>query len=321
MKKIFLFFLFLPYLVFATDTEPLDVEICSGYRQDNLNWKTMTNDALSYVTYQEKYKNLKYWQNDLTLKTVITDVYASANFGYGAFGFGTLSQVFSNLDFTTDPLFFYYNATASDFHAVGLIGYQINLAEGRLNKFYLTPLGGYAGFFKTAKRKNLSGTTSGDDFNFEPSLPYDATKEVWYGPLLGADVYVRPLGKVAFELRYLFCFASLDHRSKVSYIDSQYADGILTYQEAVTRQVSCSPDKSYGHHGIAKVFFIPGKHLKVGLGGDIKYFSTRNNVYVMTKIQTEEIFPTPGFTESKVKEYFVSRWWNVSVLFDLVYCF
>lgn len=255
MKHI-LFCLFASGL-FATVNEPLRCEIFSGYRNDRIHWHLADPGGTGALTYSELYRDVEYWENGLVLKTIHRDLTFFLRGAYGTFGKGNLFQ--RNASLPSEP-HFRFDTEGWTADALGYFGYAINLTADRTYKVILTPLIGYSAYFEQLKRNKgrpdplvLDGFTS--------SLP-KTFRLVWNGVFLGGGFTIEPGGRLIFNVGYTYHFNH--NRVHTSLENSMYSQSIKT-----------SSGGNKGHTGWAQMDWILNFFWRLGIGGQIHYFSSR----------------------------------------------
>jgi hypothetical protein len=230
--------------LFATVNEPLRWEWFSGYRNDRIHWHLQDPGEGGTLTYSELFRDVEYWENGLTLKVIHRDLTFFLRGAYGTFGKGTAHQRYPSLQTRTRAATDGWTADGS-----GYFGYAVNLTADRTYKVILTPLIGYSGNFEQLKRKDLPG-------NF---------RLVWNGFLFGAGFTVEPGAPIVLNVGYSY---HLMHNRV--HTTAQYVDGVSTRQSVKT-----SSGGNSGQTGWAQLDWLLGYYWRMGIGGQIHYFSTR----------------------------------------------
>lgn len=107
--------------LWATVNEPLRGKLLTGYRNDRIHWHA---EALN-----EEFKNVQFWENDLSFKVIHRDLTFYAKGGGSAFGQGSDTHGWA-IDGT------------------GYFGYAVNLTAERLYMVIATPLAGFSGHYE-----------------------------------------------------------------------------------------------------------------------------------------------------------------------------
>lgn len=118
----------------------------------------------------------------------------------------------------------------------GYMGYAVNLTADRTYKFILTPLIGYGGYFEQL-------TWSNQKFHL-----------VWNGICFGVGITVEPGGPTVFNVGYSYN---------------------LLHNQVHSQTVKTSSGGNMGQTGWAQIDWLLGRYWRIGVGGDIHYFSTR----------------------------------------------
>jgi hypothetical protein len=230
--------------LFATVNEPLRWEILSGYRNDRTHWHLQDPGEGAAITYSELYRDIEYWENGLVLKVIHRDLTFFLRGAYGTFGRGTAYQRYPEIQTRTHTSTTGWTADGS-----GYFGYAVNLTADRTYKVILTPLIGYCGYFEQLKKKDTPG-------NF---------RLVWNGFLFGGGIAVEPGGNLIFNVGYSY---HLMH--------NQVRTAAENMGGAPARQsIKTSSGGNSGQSGWAQMDWLLGYYWRLGIGGQIHYFSTR----------------------------------------------
>ncbi len=249
--RVFFFLLFSRALL-ATVNEPLRWELISGYRNDRIHWHIQDPGNGGTLTYSEVYRDVQYWLNGLVLKVIHRDLSFFIQGAYGAFGKGNMTAHFSDL--TQNPhLHMQTDGWAADFS--GYFGYAVNLTADRTYKVILTPLIGYAGYFEQLTRDALPGSF----------------RLVWNGFFFGGQFLFETGGPVILTAGYAY---NLMHNR----VHAHLQNGSL----------KTNSGGNGGQSGWAQIDWkLPSYwgscletpwetfHWRLGLGGEIHYFTTR----------------------------------------------
>lgn len=255
MKKV-LFCLFASSLL-ATINEPLRCEIFSGYRNDRIHWHLQDPGEGGTLTYSEVYRDIEYWENGLVLKTIHRDLTFFLRGSYGAFGRGTVHQRYAGL---AEEPHFLFDTDGWCADAVGYFGYAVNLTADRTYKVILVPLIGYSAYFEQLRRNNGKPDPV-VDASFTSSLP-GIFRLVWNGVFLGVGFTIEPGGRLIFNAGYSYHF--MHNRVHTLIKNSTYSQSIKT-----------SSGGNKGQTGWAQMDWILDSFWRIGVGGQLHYFTTR----------------------------------------------
>lgn len=262
-----------PFL-FGTVNEPIRWLLFSGYRSDRLHWHVQ-NDG-SGVNYREIYPSLSFWENGLSIETIYRDIVFSVRGSYAAFGSGTLKQRYSALSFTSDTLSFSFPTDGWAADVSGLLGYTANLTAGRHYQVAVAPLLGYGGYFERLKRGGSSSSAGtlipslgGGEFTFTSSLP-GPLEQTWYGLGLGAGLFIRPNERSSLQVGYLYNWLHLDFQNQTE----QVLANVPSLPASSTETLQAKESGNLGQTGWARAEVVVAPHWRIGLGGQIRYFSS-----------------------------------------------
>lgn len=222
--------------LFATVNEPLRWELFSGYRNDRIHWHLQEFGEAGAITYSELYRDIEYWENGLVFKVIHRDLSFFLRGAYGTFGRGTL---FEKTPGEANQRFGTNGWTAD---GTGYFGYAVNLTADRTYKVILTPLIGYS-------------------VHFEQLQPRDY-RLVWKGFLLGGGFTVEPGGRLIFNVGYAYNIIHNTFHTKFV--------GDTPYKSLKT-----SSDGNMGQSGWAQMDCLLSNYWRIGIGGQINYFSSR----------------------------------------------
>jgi len=292
----FLFFLF-PICLFGSVCVPFTMDLKTGYRQDHIRIKTvLPGENLA----REKYKNVRFYQTDLTMRTIQRDIYLLLNGGYGALGKG---EAFVNpypLDFTSVPTSFALCTEGNSYHVKGIFGYGVNLTPERYYRVVLTPLVGYGAIWQYLKRKdpspnpftasNAPGQTN--TFSLSINESDDNLYTSWRGFIVGGNLWITPGGPFSLRLDYGYHFMKVYQNLFQEQSILRYdGNDSLTNREILTYKTRVRKNGAHGHSGSFEIIYLLTEHLNLSLeGGAFYYFSTTQSVDV--KKNSQIFFPT-----------------------------
>jgi hypothetical protein len=261
------FLLLLTSSLFATVNEPLRFEVFSGYRNDRIHWHLQEFGDDNPVTYSELYRDVQFWENGLVLKVVHRDLTFFLRGAYGTFGSGTLIEKPTDLPQSR----FDTNGWTAD--GSGYFGYAVNLTADRTYKVILTPLIGYSGHFEHLQPR---------DFRLS-----------WNGFLFGGSFTIQPGGHLAFNVGYAY---NIIHNN----VHAKFNNG--TY-----RSMKTNSDGNMGQSGWAQMDFLLRNFWRIGLGGQINYFSSR-----VVDATIRQLAAGDMQQKFKLRETSVSGWGQIS---------
>ncbi len=330
MKKYVLaLFLSLFGSLFATISEPLTIDIATGYKIDFLNWKALSDTSEQFLYYQEKYQNVNYLQTSLNVRTISRDFYLFGGSDYSLIGSGSLRQKMGQLDFTSRIERASFSTEGYDISGFGVFGYLINLTPDRFNKIILIPYFGYSGDYRRLKGRQphpalatLSNSAAEIDYTtLALNLSRHWMHESWYGLTIGGSVKVISVWGLVFDFFYYFHWLDLKHKSYVCYLQNDYsaADVLLSSYE-VEKKFKSDGSFGSGHVWLGKLSYDFLNHWQ--LGGVLKYhYYAAKNTHINTKITTKEIYPASSTVLSESRERFISRWYYISAQMMLSFVF
>ncbi len=247
--------------LFATVNEPLRVEAFSGYRNDRIHWHLQNPGDDGSLTYSELYRDIQYWQNGLTFKVIHRDLTFYMRGAYGTYGRGNLYQKYANLPFTAEDLQFQFETDGWTADGSGYFGYAVNLTAQRTYKVIITPLIGYCGYFEQLNRKGTPLPIDGFSSTLNGKF-----RLVWNGVFFGGGFTVEPGNNVVFNVGY--SYHMIHNQVKTSRQNTR--EGITNNQKIKT-----SSGGNMGQTGWAQVDWLLGRYWRLGMSGDIHYFSSR----------------------------------------------
>ncbi len=230
-------FLFLALAMHATVNEPLRLEVFTGYRNDLIHWHIQNPGEDALLNLSERYRDVEYWLNGVVLKAIHRDLTFFLRGSYGAFGKGRLTERFPQ-EIDNPHIRFKTNGWAADLS--GYFGYAVNLTADRTYKVILTPLIGYLGYFEKLSFSN-------GNFHL-----------VWNGFFLGGQFVFETGGPVILTAGYAYNFV---HNK----VHTHFQDSSL----------KTSSGGNSGQSGWAQIDWSSCGLWRIGLGADIRYFSTR----------------------------------------------
>ena len=272
-----------PLLLSASVNEPLRCEFFSGYKNDRIHWHLQLPGEGGVLTYSELYRDLEFWENGLSLKAIHRDIVFFLRGSYSAFGRGgTLFQKYADLPFTPDQPQFRFHPEGWAADASGYFGYAVNLTADRTYKVILIPLLGYSAHFERLRSKGgtpdpyeSSDALGADFYTMRSSLPQQL-HQTWYGFFLGGAFQVEPGGRFVLQAGYAYHFLRCRFKSHDETDVSLYNSGpVLVSNDVALTKVKTSEGGNMGQTGWVQLDYLFSKLWRMGLGGQIHYFSSR----------------------------------------------
>lgn len=252
----------------ATVNEPLRCEWFSGYRNDRIHWHLKVPDQTSEASvYSELYRDVEYWENGLTFKVIHRDLSFFLRGSYGTFGEGTLFQKIPNGPRNQ------YSTDGWVADASGYFGYAVNLTADRTYKVLLTPLIGYSAHFGLLHPENL--------------------RVAWYGFYFGGGITAEPGGRLVLNAGYAY---NLLHNHTHTAIKHETFHSVKTDSSG-----------AMGQTGWLQLDYLLSLLWRLGVGGQINYFSTR---YVGAHVRNNDL--TNSSQTFKMRWTSVSGWAQIS---------
>jgi hypothetical protein len=218
----------------ATVNEPLRCEWFSGYRNDRIHWHLQDPGEGGTLLYSELYRDVEYWENGLTFKVIHRDLSFFLRGSYGAFGEGTLFQRPPGAPRIRHGT----DGWVAD--ASGYFGYAVNLTADRLYQVLLTPLIGYSAHFERLQPENM--------------------RLAWYGFFFGAGVSASPNNRLVLNVGYAYNL--LRNRFHTAILNQSF------------HAVKANEGGNMGQSGWAQIDGILSPLWRIGVGGQLNYFST-----------------------------------------------
>lgn len=322
-RILFVLFFFQSYL-FAYQEGPVKVDLYGGYRVDEFECKLLSNTNEQVLVYSERLKHPQYVQTGASLDVLTNGFYLFADFGYAPL----LTHKLKNID-TDEDLIQYkfdYKVKGYDLNGALEIGIVANLTPDRLYKFYIIPLVGYDGFWKSYKRKDPHPLPYSKVINNEKvegfgSLGSKKFSEVWYGPYLGGKLYIEPNDFVSFDLAYHFNWLKLKLKFLSLLETLKYEDdGELAFDEMICKNFDGTISHGYSHFVFAKATFNTSRHIKVACFLRYNYLMNDKNKATVT-VETRQLFPQSSEKVSNSLTKVYSRWWNLTGALELIFHF
>lgn len=305
--------------LWATVNEPLRGELFSGYRNDRLHWHLQLPGDGGALTYSELYRDLQFWENGLSFKSIHRDLVFYARGSYAAFGKGgTLFQRYADLPFTSEQPHFTFDPHGWAADATGYFGYAVNLTADRTYKVIFIPMLGYSAHFERLIRKqgtpdpSLSNNAVGaDSFSMTSSLPQQL-HQTWYGFLIGGGFQVEPGGRFVLQAGYSYHFLRFTLKTHFENEVALSNEGpILVSDTVTTTKVKASQGGQHGHTGWAQLDYLFSPFWRLGIGAQIRYFSTAVIDATLSQ-QIEPVAPSGAATESQFSRKLKLRWTPIS---------
>jgi hypothetical protein len=253
------------------------VSVYSGYRNDLVHWHVGPGGT-GEILYSERYRNVQFWENGLSFKTIYRDLAFFLRGSYGAFGKGTGTIRYADLDFTSDEPSFdcQTNGWAAD--SLGYFGYAVNLTADRLYKLLFIPFVGYSVHFELLHRGHLSPPVDSnnafdvDAFMMTAFLP-QKLHLTCYGPFVGGRLGLESMGPVSFNAGYYYSWLSYrfttHYQNRVALFNPALVD-----LETTANAIHAKQGGNLGQSGWFELLYRISKYWQGGLGFNINYFST-----------------------------------------------
>ncbi len=306
----FLWFLFGSVSLYATVNEPLSCEWATGYRNDNFHWHLKNAGDDAALTFSEHYRDVQFWQNDLTLRAIHRDLTFWVQGGYGVFGRGSLQTTWDQLSFAREAPQFTSPTQGWAAHAQGYFGFAVNLTSGRFYQVIFTPAIGYEAHFlhlhrDTASPNPLSSTAAIGGSSYTASTHFSHNEHTtWSGWLFAGDISIHPGRQLFFDIGYAYHLLRT-RLSTAAAIEANVwaANGSLVSTALQSFSLSYNKGGSFGHSGWMKMAYSLRRYWKIGLGASMYYFYS--SVQPSTLDQRVGISP---MLEEKIK----MRWTSVT---------
>lgn len=237
LMKRFALWLFLVKALYATVNEPLRWEVFTGYRNDRIHWHIQDPGDRALLNLSERYRDVAYLLNGLSFKVIHRDLSFFLRGSYGVFGSGSLVRRFPQLP--EDP-HIHLKAKSWAADVSGYFGYAVNLTADRTYKLILTPLLGYLGYFEQLDRSP------------------GGLRLTWNGFFLGGQLVFETGGPIMVTTAYAY---NIVHNK----VRAQLPEGFL----------KTSSGGNKGQTGWAQIDWNFSSCWRVGLGADIRYFTSR----------------------------------------------
>ncbi len=299
----------------ATMNEPLRFELLSGYRNDRLHWH-LQEGGTGLLTYSERYRDVGFWENGLSLKAIHRDLAFFLCGSYAAFGKGSLFQRYSDLPFTAQQPQFRFDTDGWAADASGRFSYAVNLTADRTYKTILLPLVGYSAHFEQIRRSgsrpnplestDAVGATSFAMQSFLPGRLHSA----WYGFFVGVGFMIEPGNRLIFNGGYSYHWLNIRFRTQFRKTVSLFDHNLVSQQETFWF-FRTKGNGNIGQTGWAQIDCVISNLWRVGFGTQIHYFSStllETNLHS----QTISIQPAAAPAASTISQKLKVRWTPIS---------
>lgn len=301
--------------LFATVNEPFRMDFSTGYRNDRVHWH-LSVPGTSQVTYTEIYRNVQFWQNQVTLQGIHRDIFFLIDGSYGAFGKGDLSQKYANTSFALNEPTFQFDTQGWVGDVCACLGYTVNLTANRTYKVLLIPLLGYSASFSSLKGENgkpdpfnsIEGVES-TSYQMSSSFP-KYFSIVFYGLTMGFNLRVEPVSPFILDAGYTY------HRMRAkvnSYINQTLAldTSVVVNLQTTDLSICMNEGNNLGHTGWAQLQYKMVPFWRIGVGAQVQYFATRM-LSVSESIKTQTQIPAKSVSTTLLDRVFKLRWTSVA---------
>jgi hypothetical protein len=303
---------------FSTVNTPLTLDVATGYRQDYINWKTLTNTPEEYLAYQEEYNNLSCLEVDVSFLRIYRDLYFEIMGGGCFLDYGKMTQTQGQLSFTDNKLITQFDASGREGSVLGLFGICVDFTPMRFSKVILTPLVGYGAIWKWLHRNNpnpkeevVVDSNSIVTHSFGRDL-----EQKWYGVALGANVYFDPGSLVFFNFSYLFHFLNLKTDTTAILDKKEFVDSVMTNDTYYYQNMKVSTD-GYAHYVKAKGTCRLGKRFLISFITKYHYLTSDKKDHIHKEIDTKTVFPSASTSILHTEDKFITRFWYLSYLLEI----
>lgn len=317
MKKL-LFFLF-PFFLFGTIIEPYTLDFSAGYREDTLRFRIFDPGDASTRIYQDKYKGLRFFQTELTVKKIQRDIFLWVTGGYAFIGSGDYSQSSLQVLDIADPPTFHYDTSGWAAHALGLFGYCVNLTPERYYRVTFTPCGGYGGYWQDLRPKNPSPNPASLPGSSISSNKTPDTYFRWNGFIVGGNIQIQPGNGATFDLFYGYNFLQFKKDFCFAFLTDTFDNmGNLTSQINQDFSGKAKTHDALGHLGTIRAAYPFSKHLEGALFGRIFYFSTHIQELKLEENSTT-LFPGSSISSTTDKKKYKFTQLSITAMVQLSY--
>lgn len=297
----------------ATVNEPPRLEVSSGYRNDRIHWHLQEPANGSPVTYSELYRDVQFWENALTFKTIYRDLSFFLQGSYAAFGRGTLFQRYADLSYSSAQPQTQFGTTGWAADGTGSFGYAVNLTADRVYKFILIPLFGYSAHFERLNRQNptpgsFTQGSGADSLSFTSTLP-EQLQLTWYGIFVGGSLLIQPAGPLMFAAGYSYHW--LHFRIHTGMQNQVQLGNPVTSQFEQTLSIPSKKAGNHGQSGWAQMDYLLTRFWRLGLGARIHYFSS-SFYEVKQQEETTTQLPLISSSSTQVPQTLKMRWTSIA---------
>jgi hypothetical protein len=299
MKKLLLATLFSTSSLFATITIPFTMDMGLGYREDHLKMRVKMPATPGNMTYEERYDPIHFIETELTLRKVHRDIFFLVNGGFGGIGSCDAKQGPFFAPGSTDTPSFHFHTGTEAWHALGMLGYQVDLTPGRHYTVAFTPLFGYAWYYEKINRENPTPSPfEGSLFSMNSFFSHKDMKTTWKGFFVGCDLQIYPGGKVTFNITYAYHFMGL--RQNVSFgneLTQFFSPGVVASQTTTEFTANAKFHGNHGHLGILKGEYDFDQNWGAILYGKILYLSSHDRSLNVKEVITTTV---PSFAQTTI---------------------
>lgn len=293
----------------CTENEPLAIEIGAGYGQQNCKWKSFSNTEPRILHYQETYRKIRMAETIASLRSVQYDFYFLLE---GGFGYPFAPHMKEHMVFDDEDIHFLCKSKGYEAHSLFLFGYEVNLTPDHFSHFFVTPLVGYAGFWKNlhVKNRQIDTFTTG-----AIEQEHNTLKQTWYGPCLGGGIFVVPDNFWRLELSYLFDWLDLRHSSHTIFNSSSPLGEELLSTREKEKKLS-----GYGHLVRGKIFYHISSKWKTSFQADYHYFASHDGL-ISTRTRSELISSPAMTTVTQSQDRLHASEYLLSFLLEIAWIF
>jgi hypothetical protein len=203
----------------------------------------------------------------LEVSQIYRDLFFSLR-GEGAlFGRGSVRTTWHRPDLTSNEIHVDLQSDSWTSRGEALFGCGVDLTSGRTYQTFLTPLVGYLGAYRNEQTQHSTTFQEGAlSFSFVSNPSY---RYLWFGPLVGAALFMRPYETWTLDLIYRYQWRALSMRGTLSERVLQSEE--LTLSE---RPFTYRHGDAFAHLGNIQTKWRLGSRVWWGLSGSFSYAET-----------------------------------------------
>lgn len=319
MKNALLSLLYV-FPLFSSVNIPWNLDIQTGYCQEYLNWKSLTDTPDELTTYQEQYNQIKLLALRTSAFTIYRDIFFSLKMGGAFLGPSDGEQYWGELEQTGQALSYSLSTSLWQAYVQSDLGICVNLTPMRQEEWIIAPVFGIGSFWYHIDRKNPKPSKI-VVFDGSSEVSSFFTKDLyqhWLGPEIGTHILIKLYKKTLLDFSYLFSWLKIHHKAYANLLQQSIVAGEVQEKKEIFLEEEITSGKGFSHQVGAGARYLFTPRFYGAFSAEYLYLSAdHHDKMIHKKMTVQEILPIQSQQESKYNDHFIARLWNITFYFSL----